>query len=87
MKKKRLATIILIIFVGALIGTVLGEVIGLIIPDGVVKQFFLKSAGASIGPGTLDIVILKFTLGFSFKINIIGILGILIAAYALRWVN
>lgn len=87
MKKKRLATIILIIFVGALIGTVLGELIGLVIPDGVVKQFFLKSASASFGPGTLDIIVLTFTIGFSFKINIIGILGILIAAYALRWVN
>ncbi len=87
MRKKSTAFIIFIIIVGALIGTAIGEVIGILVPQGVVQDFFLKSASASIGPGTLDIILLTITLGFSFKLNVIGVIGILIAAYALRWID
>jgi hypothetical protein len=87
MRKKNLGYITLIIILGALIGSALGEIIALVLPTGVVKEFFLKSAAASIGPGTLNIIILTITLGFSFKINVIGILGVVIAAYLLRWID
>jgi uncharacterized membrane protein len=87
MRKKSLGYIIFIIIVGALIGTALGEIIGVILPAGVVQDFFLRSASASIGPGTINIILLTLTLGFSIKLNVTGIIGILIAAYALRWVD
>jgi len=87
MKRKNIGFILMIIFFGALIGSALGEVVAALIPGGVVKQFFLKSAAASFGPATVNIIILTFTLGVSFKINVMGIIGILIAAYALRWVE
>jgi len=76
-----------VIIVGALIGSAIGEVIGILVPEGVVRDFFLKSASASLGPGTLDIILLTITLGFSFKLNVMGVIGILIAAYALRWID
>ena len=87
MRKKSLTFIIFIIILGGLLGSVLGEILGLILPAGVVKDFFLKSATASLGPGTLDIIIITLTIGFSIKLNITGVIGILIAAYALRWVD
>jgi hypothetical protein len=87
MRKKSTVFIIFIIIIGAMIGTALGEVIGILVPTGVVQDFFLKSASASIGPGTLDIILFTLTLGFSFKINVMGVIGILIAAYALRWID
>lgn len=87
MRKKSAVFIIFIIIIGAMIGTALGEVIGILLPEGVVQDFFLKSASASIGPGTLDIILLTLTLGFSFKINVMGVIGILIAAYVLRWID
>ena len=87
MRKKSTAFIIFIVILGALIGTALGEVIGILVPAGVVQDFFLKSASASAGPATLDIILLTITLGFSFKINITGVIGVLIAAYALRWID
>ena len=85
--KKGWVFYIVVLFVGALIGSALGEIIAYIIPAGVVQQFFLKSATASVGPGTLNIIILTITIGFSIKVNIMGIIGILIAAYALRWID
>ena len=87
MSKKNWIYYIMVLFLGALIGSVLGEIIAYIIPAGVVQQFFLKSATASVGPGTLNIIILSLTLGFTIKINIMGVIGILIAAYALRWMK
>jgi hypothetical protein len=87
MRKKNLGFITLIIILGALIGSAFGELLAYILPPGVVKEFFLKSATASIGPGTLNIIVLTITLGFSLKVNTIGILGIVIAAYLLRWID
>jgi hypothetical protein len=87
MRRKSLSFIIFIVIIGALIGTAIGEVLGLILPTGVVKDFFLKSAAASVGPATLNIILITLTLGFTFKINITGVIGILIAAYALRWID
>jgi len=87
MRKKSAVFVVFIIIIGALIGTAIGEVIGILVPQGVVQDFFLKSASASLGPGTLDIILFTITLGFSFKLNIMGVIGILIAAYALRWIE
>jgi hypothetical protein len=87
MRKKSIGWIFVVILLGAFIGTALGEVLGLILPEGVVKEFFLRSATFSLGPGTLNLVVVTFTLGFSFKINVIGVLGVIIIAYFLRWVE
>jgi uncharacterized membrane protein len=87
MKQRGWIFYIVVLIVGALIGSAMGEIVAFIIPAGVVQQFFLKSATASIGPGTFNIIVLTFTLGFSIKVNIVGVIGILIAAYALRWID
>jgi hypothetical protein len=87
MKKKSIGYWIVVLFIGAMIGSALGEVLAYILPSGVVKQFFLKSATASVGPGTLNIIILTLTLGFSIKLNVMGVIGIFIAAYILRWMD
>ena len=87
MKKKSWIYYLVVIFFGALIGSALGELVAYLIPAGVVKEFFLKSATATLGPGTLNIIVLTITIGFSFKLNIMGVIGILITAYALRWAD
>ena len=87
MRKKSAVFVVFIIIIGALIGTAIGEVIGILVPQGVVQDFFLKSATARLGPGTLDIILFTITLGFSVKLNVVGVIGILIAAYALRWID
>lgn len=87
MKKKSFWFILLVIFVGAIIGSAFGEFLAFVLPDGVVKQALIKSAIASIGPGTLDIVVFSITIGFSITVNFVGVIGILIAAYILRWIE
>lgn len=84
-RKKSLGFVILILVLGALIGSVLGEVIGLILPDGVVKDFFTKAIHGEVGPATVNLILFTFTVGFTFKLNIVGVVGIFIAAYLMRW--
>jgi len=85
MHKKSLGFVILIVFLGAMIGSALGELLSLLLPVGVVKQFFLRSATIGFDPFTVNLGIIHFTLGFKFILNIIGIVGIAFAAYLLRW--
>ncbi|NOY78889.1 MAG: DUF4321 domain-containing protein [Calditrichaeota bacterium] len=84
-RRKSIGYLFLILFLGALIGSALGEVIGLILPPGVVREFFLRSAVGGIAPATLNASLFTITLGFSFKLNVIGIIGVAIAAYIVRW--
>jgi len=77
--------VLLAIVLGALMGSALGEVIGLIMPVGVVRDFFLRSVSFGIEPTLINLVVVNFTFGFTFNLNIIGIIGIIIAAYIFRW--
>ena len=85
MRKRSLGILILFLFLGAIIGSALGELIALLIPEGVVKQFFIRSATIGFDPVTLNLGFINFTLGFKFILNVIGVVGIVFAAYLLRW--
>jgi hypothetical protein len=85
MRHIKLGFIFVILILGAIIGTALGELISFALPDGVVKQFFLRSFTPGFDPSTLNLGIVKLTLGFAMRINIIGIIGIILTAYILRW--
>jgi Na+/H+-dicarboxylate symporter len=85
MRKKNLWWILLVLVLGALVGSALGEVLALILPAGVVRDFFLRAAEFSVGPAEINLVVVRFTLGFAMKLNISGVLGILLVGYILRW--
>lgn len=84
-RKKSLGWIFLILLFGIFVGSALGEVLSYMLPAGVVKDFFLRAAHFSLGPATLNLIVITFTIGFSFKLNIISVLGVVITAYFLRW--
>lgn len=63
----------------------MGSLITLLLPDGVVKQFFVRSATIGFEPFTINLGFINFTLGFTFILNVIGVVGIAFAAYILRW--
>lgn len=87
MRKKRLGFMVMILLMGGLVGTALGEVLGLILPEGVVKEFFLRSVSFGFSPTQINLVIIAFTVGLSFEINIIGAIGIILLGYVLRWLD
>ncbi len=88
-KRRNLGIIILAIIVGAVAGSVIGNLVGMVLPDGVVRDFFLLPIDSSVfgltQPFTLDFHVISLTLGLTFRINIMGILGIGAALYVLRY--
>lgn len=84
-RNRRLGSLALWLICGVVIGSLFGELLGLILPEGVVHEFFLASVDIGIGPVTLDLAVVSFTLGFTLDINVTGVLGILFASYYFRW--
>lgn len=74
-----------VLLFGAMIGSLLGEVIKYALPEGVVKDVFLRSIDIMLGPGVVDLIMFSMTIGFTLKLNLIGIIGLLIAYYLLRF--
>jgi len=85
MARKPIGKVILMIVLGAMIGSLIGQLIGLVIPEGVVRDFFLKSANLEFGPAPLSLGFFSITFGFKIILNIAGLIGIAIAIYILRW--
>lgn len=85
LRTRRLGVLSLWLVSGAVIGSLVGQLLGLILPEGVVRDFFLTHADIGFEPLTIDLAVVSFTVGFSLMINVVGVLGILFAAYYFRW--
>jgi len=84
-KNRSLIMVIGVLILGAMLGSLVGEVLKLGMPDGVVKEVFLRSVNLTIGPGVVDLLMFSVTLGFSLSLNLVGILGMVGAYYVLRF--
>ena len=79
---------VIVILLGAVIGSILGQLLGLALPDGVVKEFFTRTATlVNFRPTTIGPDWLNITLGLCFRMNATGIIGIFIAAYIWRMIR
>jgi hypothetical protein len=80
-----LGLIVLIVFSGLIIGSLLGELVASLLPSGVIHD--LLTRGPQIGlspPATVDLRFMALTFGMMLKINVVGLLGVALAAFALR---
>jgi len=75
---------VIIVVVGALLGTFLGKFIGIVIPSGAIRDMFLTDLTAGLNPTTLDLKIVDLTFGCLFKLNVMSVLGIAAAALLFR---
>ena len=83
--KRRIGMIALVFFLGVILGSVVGEVIGLLLPEGnVLRELFVSGKEFRVGPAHLDMVVFSFTIGFTLKVNLVSVLGIIIVAFMLR---
>ncbi len=84
---KNVIYFIIIVVVGALLGTFLGEFLAMVMPDGGAKDLFAKGIEAGLHPTRLDLRVIELTFGCLFKFNITSIIGILAAAYLFRGIT
>jgi hypothetical protein len=86
MAARRGIGLILLVFVaGLVVGSLLGELLASILPVWLGQD--LIAQGPTIGlnpPATLDLRFLALTFGFTIKVNLVGIIGIIIAALTFR---
>ena len=95
MQKRKLNIIVLSLFVGAVFGGVFGNIFSLVLPEGVVKDFFLTSIKFDLGGFTnndlgvfiLDLKVIVLKLGLSMSFNFTSVIGIAIAYFILRYLR
>jgi hypothetical protein len=83
--RRSVGLVALIFFLGVVIGSVVGEIIGMLLPQGnLLRQLFISGREFQVGPFYCDLIVFTFTLGFSLKVNLISVLGIVLVAFLLR---
>lgn len=83
--KRRIGLVVLVFFLGVIVGSVVGELIGLLLPEGnVMRELFVSGKEFKVGPLNLDLIVFTLTFGFSLKVNLISVLGIVLVALLLR---
>ncbi|OUW80149.1 MAG: hypothetical protein CBD77_01105 [bacterium TMED217] len=95
MQKRKIHIIVLSLFVGAVFGGVFGSIFSLVLPESVVKDFFLTSINFDLGGLVnndmgvfiidLKVIVLKF--GLSMNFNFTSVIGIAVAYYILRYLR
>jgi hypothetical protein len=83
--RRGIGLVLLIVVAGLVVGSLLGELLGGLVPQGWAHDLFTR--GPTIGlrePATLDLRFLSVTFGLFLKVNVVGVLGVVIAALVLR---
>jgi hypothetical protein len=83
--RSSLGLIVLILVAGLVVGSLLGELVASLLPSGLIHD--LLTRGPQIGlspPATLDLRFMAVTFGLLLKVNVVGLLGVVLAAVALR---
>ena len=82
--RKTVLTAIGVLILGSMIGSLVGEILKLGLPEGVVKEVLLRSIDLAFGPVAIDLLMFSMTLGLTLKINLISIAGLITAYYLLK---
>jgi len=88
MKKNSILFIFVVLVVGMLIGTILSMFASTIIPEGVVKEFFLvkKSIGwGATSNNWVELGFFRFKTGLFLDLSILSIFGFFVSWYLLRY--
>jgi hypothetical protein len=84
-RRKPLGILVVMIVAGLLIGSALSEVLRAVLPAGVPRTFLTEGVAINLGPATLNLGVLWFTLGIGLRISILSVGAIVLAAYLFRW--
>jgi hypothetical protein len=74
-----------VLVAGFIFGGFLNALVKAMLPDSVAKQVFTFTASASLGPVSLDLLVVSLTLGpFAVNVSPLAILGVVIAYWIAR---
>ena len=73
------------VVVGALLGGLLGEILTAVFPAGVIQNIFTQAVHPGLTPPvTIDLWLLKVTVGFTLKMNLLTFIGILLGVFVYK---
>jgi len=85
--RKSLGTVVLTIFLGVMIGSLFGKIIGgFVAEDSVAGKLFV----ATVEPGfktpiELNLVVVKIWFAIEFYFNLMSVIGVFVASQILKW--
>ena len=94
MKNRDISLVALGLLTGAIIGGVIGNLMGWMLPEGVVKDFFLTSFNLDMGSGlagnengviVIDLKIITLKFGLALSLNFTSVIGLATSYYILRF--
>lgn len=70
---------------GFVIGGLLAALLERFLPESAARSFFTYAVSPSLGPVSVDLLVVSFTLGpVAFHVSILSLIGVAIAYYAAR---
>jgi hypothetical protein len=70
---------------GFLLGAILTKLSLWFLPEGPFREFFTTTVSASVGPVSVDVLVIAFTLGpVVLHVNLFSVAGVLVVAYVSR---
>ncbi len=87
LSKRSIGFLALTFFLGILVGSVLGQAMGLFLPaDSVAHQLFVQQHDdIGFDPVRIDLIVFEITVGFMVRVNLMSVVGIFVVAQLLRW--
>ncbi|MBI5265896.1 MAG: DUF4321 domain-containing protein [candidate division Zixibacteria bacterium] len=82
---RRELVLLVALLLAAVIGGLLGDIIGTYLPDGAAKTLFTKSIQVGFSPTQVDFYAISFTAGLMFKINFMSALFVILVVVYFRW--
>ncbi len=77
--------VVMIVVLGFLLGAMLTKLSLWFLPEGPFREFFTTTISASLGPLSVDLMVIAFTLGpITLDVNLFSVAGVLVVAYLAR---
>ena len=73
------------LILGAVMGGLVGDIIGTYLPEGAAKTVFSNSIEIGFNPTKVDLYAVSITFGIMFKINFMSVLVVLLVIIYFRW--
>lgn len=74
-----------VLLTGFIVGGFLGALLRRYLPESVARDFFTTAVTPTVGPVSVDLLVLSFTLGpIGFNVSLMSLVGVLIAYLVAR---
>lgn len=85
MHRKNLKLYTVVLTLGLLLGSFVGELLARFLPAGVARDFFATSVAGAFGPISIDLIAIGLTLGpLTVHVNVMSLVGVALAAWLYR---